>query len=146
MGILDAIFGRKKPALAELPSPELKIKLIRAFIKKRTIQDPMAVALGYTPDMADALPIPILMGMPEATLVTIVESYAILKRQGLNDAIALAAIERGRPDGFDGDMPDGMTLEAYTGFRVTKEHTGGAVLSDKHIFECVELTRRLYRC
>ena len=149
MGIFDALFGRKRPSAGAVPNGELKLKLIRSFIKKRTIQDPMASAMGFSPDMVDELPLPMLMGMPEATLVTIVEAFATLKRTGLSDAKAFQQIESSRADSHAGDIPVGMTLEAYCGYRVSREHPeqdGQGEISDKHIFECVELSRTLYRC
>ena len=146
MGLLDSIFGGKSSAKPRIPAPELKLKLIRTLLKKRVIEDEAAQLLGYTPAMVDALSVEILMGMPEATLVTIVDAFAQLKIKGLSHIDALNTIERSRTQGVAETVPAGMTLEAYAGYRVSREHGERAISSSAHIFQSVELARTLYRC
>src|SRR5262245_18338454 len=93
MGFFDKLFGRGG---ADSRPPPHKMKLIRAFAKKRIIQDPMAALQGFSPEMVDQLPPQVLIGLPEATLVIIVESFAALKKRGASDMQAIGAIEQHR--------------------------------------------------
>jgi hypothetical protein len=146
VGIFDLLFGRKPPTGPKIPAPELKLKLIRSLVKKRVIEDEAARQLGYTPAMIDSLSVEVLTGIPEATIVTIVDAFAQLKIKGMAQVAVLNAIERSRTGGSAENVPDEMTLEAYVEYRINREHGAEVTLSPKHIFESVELTRTLYRC
>lgn len=62
-----------------------KEQLIRRLLKARVACDPSARARGHGPEFADSVNSLVLMGLPEATIVTCVESWAQLKAQGLTD-------------------------------------------------------------
>lgn len=63
-----------------------KVNLIRTLLRQRIAADPTAKAMGQTPALADEIPPEMLLGLPEATIVTCVESWAQLRRQGIPDA------------------------------------------------------------
>ena len=123
-----------------------KLKLVRSFVKKRVIQDPLAAVHGYSPQMVNQLPQAVLSGLPEATLVSIVESFATLKQQGVSDTEALRRIEAHRSAVASGRMPASPSLERYIAYRLSLEHLDGGAISNEHVAECVLLARTLYRC
>src|SRR5689334_23198210 len=106
MGLFNRLFGSKKKS--RQPTLELKAKLIRSLIKKRVLQDPLAAQSGYTAEMVDTLPEVMLMGLPEATIVAIVDAFAELRAKGLNEGPAIAEIERRR---LGGRLPAGINLD-----------------------------------
>src|SRR5690606_12556195 len=64
-----------------------------------------------------------LAGLPESTVVTIVETYAILSKQGVAAEDIFQRIEAHRsPTMGSGDMPEPLTLDSYTRYRVNLEH------------------------
>lgn len=146
MGFFDAIFGKKRAgASGDRPPPD-KIKWIRALAKKRVIQDPVAGVQGFTPAMVEQLPPEILIGLPEGTLVTIVETFALLKAQEVSDADALQSIERYRSVIASGLLPSPLSLESYIEYRIDLEHSDCSPLPDGHIADCVLMARTLYKC
>ena len=58
-----------------------KESLIRRLLRQRVSQDPTALAYGQGPKFADKMPTLMLMGTPEATIVTCVETWAKLKQK-----------------------------------------------------------------
>ena len=123
-----------------------RLKLVRSFVKKRVIQDPIASLHGYSPEMVDQLPPAVLLGLPEATLVLIVESFAALRKLGASESEALKRIEAHRSAVAPGRMPASASLEQYVAYRLSLEHSGGGPISHEHIADCVLLARTLYRC
>jgi hypothetical protein len=63
-----------------------KERLIRRLLKARVACDPSARAMGRGPEFADSVNSLMLMRLPEATIVTCVESWTQLKGQGLSEA------------------------------------------------------------
>jgi hypothetical protein len=70
--------------------------LIRQLAKQRIATDPMAAALGLTAATIDSLPELQLAGLPEATILAIVETWAILRGQGIAESEIFAKIEAHR--------------------------------------------------
>lgn len=58
-----------------------KIELIRNLVRRRVQNDPIASMLGNINSLTESM----LIGLPEATIVTIVETYWKMKNQGLSD-------------------------------------------------------------
>lgn len=146
MGFFDAIFGKGKSSSASpKPMPD-KIKWIRAFAKKRVIQDPIAIDQGFSPAMIEQLADETLIGLPEGTLVTIVETFATLKSQGISDKEALERIESHRSMIGAAAMPDPLSLESYISYRLSLEYADSGPISDQHISECLLMARTLYKC
>lgn len=125
MGILGRLFGRGVS----------KEKLIRNLARKRVQSDPTLADVDV-----DGIGSVLLMGLPEATIVCIVETYWIMKRQGnLSDEEILEAIEAHRSMlGEAGTMPSPLKLSSYIKYRLSLEHSHGAPISIKFVDEAIE--------
>lgn len=62
-----------------------KVTLIRRLLRERIRQDPTAAVYGQGPQLAVEMPALMMMGTPEATIVTCVETCANLSRAGQNE-------------------------------------------------------------
>ena len=116
-----------------------KESLIRCLLRQRVSQDPSAAAYGQGPEFADKMPTLMLMGTPEATIVTCVESWAQLKGQGLSEpAIAqkIAAFRGG--SSFGGGVVDVIRD------RVLGEHGHSGFLPADHVDWCINEARGVY--
>ena len=136
LGII--LIGVEKPKGLSTPFGAVsldKIELIRNLAKKRVQNDPIASMLGDIDSFSET----ILMGLPEATIVTIVETYWQLKNQGLSDKEILEAIENHRASfGGVGTLPSQLTLSNYIKYRVRLEHSPSAPISDNFIDEAIK--------
>ena len=115
MSFVSKFFGPKRT----------KFDLIRDLIKTRLREDPIARAMGATPEMVDQQPDEVLIGTPEGTVVTILETYHSLRDRGASFAEALIAIERHRNQFISGRMPITTSLSTYIIYRVQLEHADG---------------------
>lgn len=120
MGILNSIFGRK-------PKVD-KTALIKALAMKRASKDPEMSGLGFEDDILRLNRIKVL-GLPEAKIVGIVETYTRLKKEGADSLTIIEMIEDhrsnialgGTPGGI---MPEPLTLRSYIKYRVALETQG----------------------
>ncbi len=118
-----------------------KIELIKTLAKKRVQNDPIASMLGDI----NELPETILMSLPEATIVTIVETWAILKAQGVPEEDILKRIEAHRSSlGDYGDLPKPLTLENYIKYRLNLELGPNVPLSEEFIDYAIEVAKQQY--
>src|SRR5438552_317809 len=99
-----------------------KMDLIRTLLKARLRADQMAQLAGVTPDLVDQQSDEDVLGTPEATIVTIVESYISLKRLGIPESDILARIEKHRSMIGAGTLPTPLTLQSYVRYRVSLEY------------------------
>lgn len=137
MGLWSSLFG----------SGDLsKNDLIRALAKQRIRQDPRASAMGFSDSMIDSLGVLQLTGLPESTIATIVETYAMLKKRGAPDHEILGRIEAHRSSIGSGVMPTPLNLESYTQYRVEIEHGHGAPISSQTVAEAVRKCRQHFGC
>jgi hypothetical protein len=116
-------------AFAGFP-PSEKLLLIRKLIEERMKDSLFARWFGDNLNHLDDVA---LMGSPEATIVTIVETYHVLREQGVSAASALSAIEEHRSIRSPRASQIGSDLEAYVRKRVRLEHSSGKQLSDRDI-------------
>jgi hypothetical protein len=119
-----------------------KVDLIKDLVKERIRGNPTAEAWGATPDAIESLPEMMLMSLPEATIVTIVEAYVALKPQNLADSEILESIEAHRSMITTGTMPRPLTLTSYIKYRVALEHSHGAPILEKFIDGAVQESLR----
>jgi len=119
-----------------------KENLIKKLVRKRLQNDPIAKMLGNVDDLSDLE----LMGLPEATIVTIIETYCTMKHQAnLPDDEIFEAIEAHRSMfGDKGEMPSPLTLSSYIKYRLGIEHSHGAPISSKFIDEAIGETKRFF--
>lgn len=135
MGIFGKLFGAGVD----------KNALIKDLVRLRIRNDPMAGAMGFNEETVDSLSGLQLAGLPEATIATIVETWAILHKRGVSDAEIFHRIEDHRSIAFPrGVMPSPLTLTAYVQYRVELEHSHGAPIDDLFIDAAVEVAKKAY--
>jgi hypothetical protein len=134
MEIFGKLFGSKGMS---------KKDLIKNMVRKRVQNDPITKKLGIDVDALSDLE---LMGLPEATIVTIVETYCTMKRQAnLPDEDIFEAIEAHRSMfGDTGTMPSSLTLPSYIKYRLGLEHSHGVPISTKFIDEAIEEAKKFF--
>ena len=129
----------------DLGAPSLnKIELIINLAKMRFQNDPIAEVFSVV-EYIDSLPDTKLMGLPEATIVTIVETYWQLRNQGLSDKEIFEAIENHRAIIGTGTIPSPLTLSTYIKYRVGLEHSGIAPISETFIDEAIKEATAHYK-
>ncbi|MBN1103473.1 MAG: hypothetical protein JXL84_08700 [Deltaproteobacteria bacterium] len=126
MGFLKKLLGKK---------PNDKIALIREMVKERVEGDPFAKHLVEVESLSEFE----LMSLPEATLVTIVESYMILtKKQGILPEEALGLIENHRSTLRSGEIPRPLTLASYIKYRLALDHARGISIPEASVDRTIE--------
>ncbi len=112
------------------PKPD-KAGLIRELVTRRVELDPSAVAMGFSSRNVNALSELELFGLPEATIVSIAETWISLVARGVDEFDIAFAIEahRGSPEGAS--VP--IALAPYIKYRITLEHSHGAPISEEHL-------------
>ena len=135
MGILSKIFAPKRT----------KFDLIRDLIKERLREDPLAAAMGVTPEMLDQQPDDVLIGTPEGTIVTIIETCHTMRASGASLGEALVAIERHRNHFFPGRAPATGSLGTYINYRVRLENVDGPHVSAVSITRAMIEATKFYK-
>lgn len=132
LGIFGKLFGKGMS----------KEELIKNLVRKRVQNDPIAKMLGEVDELSELE----LLGLPEATIVTIVETYCMTKRQtNLHDEEIFEAIEAHRSMlGDSGKMPSPLTLSSYIKYRLGLEHSHGAPISNKFVDEAIEEAKKFF--
>jgi hypothetical protein len=131
-GIFGKLFGKGMS----------KEDLIKNLVRKRIQNDPIAKMLGNVDDLPDS----VLMGLPEATIVTIVETYCVMKQQAnLPDEVILEAIEAHRSTfGDTGTIPSLPTLSSYIKYRLSLEHPHGASISNTFVDKAIDEAKKFF--
>jgi hypothetical protein len=84
--------------------------------------------LGLTLSDIDDLPIAMVMGLPEATVTTIVETWMELRRQGSSDKDIFELIEIHRSVLFgDEKRSPPQNIAEYVKYRLSIEHPDAAI-------------------
>jgi len=136
MGILSKLFGG---------SSTNKNKLIKNLVKERIGSDPMAASIGFNKSMVDSLTDFQLAGLPEATIVTIIETWDILSKKGVPEEEILERIEAHRSNfGDSGNMPSPLTLSNYIKYRLELEHGHSAPIREDFIDYAVGIAKRAF--
>ncbi len=135
MSFFSNIFGPKRT----------KFDLIRNLIKERLREDPNAVAIGITPEMVDQQPDDVVIGTPEGTVVTIIETYHALRDSGASLAEAVIAIEQHRNQFMRGRMPIAASLSTYINYRVQLEHADGPKLPPGSVARAIIEATKFYK-
>ena len=122
-----------------------KNALIRNLIRLRIKNDAMAAAMGFREETVDSLSTFLLAGLPEGTLVAIVETWSILHKRGMKDDEIFSRIEGHRSKMFPrGQMPTPLNLHKYIKYRIELEHSEGAPISDEFIDIAADIARKAY--
>ena len=108
-----------------------KAGLIRELVIHRVESDPRAIAMGFSRRNVNALSELELFGLPEATIVSIAETWSSLLKRGIDEFDIAFAIEdhRGSPEGAS--VP--IALAPYIKYRISIEHSHGAPISEEHL-------------
>jgi hypothetical protein len=131
-------------------SHDKKINLIISLTKKRIYSDPF-LKQRYEEDNIEQIekwPEILLMSIPEATIVSIVQTYWMIKHQtGASDREILDAIERHRKTLFpeSGPMPSPLTLSSYIKYRLNMELSYGVPISSEFIDQAIKEANEAYR-
>lgn len=116
---------------------ETKETLIRRLLKRRMKIDPTTAVLG-PPSVADTLPALVLLGTPEATIVTCVETWAQFLEEGASEAHAVVAICSHR------GIPRTKTVPDAIRHAVTTEHEMTSGAQRDHTEWCLEEAMKAY--
>lgn len=120
-----------------------KEDIIRTLIKRRILET--GILDEFSRDV-DSLNSAQLYGTPEATILVIVETYAMLKKRDTQDGEIFARIEAHRASAGTGQLPQPLTLESYVAYRIALEHSAGAPISQDFIAEAVAVCRAFFHC
>lgn len=119
--------------------------LTRELVRLRIRSDPTAAAMGFNESMADSISSLQLAGVPEASIVAIVQTYVSLNKRGVPDAEIFRSIETHRSRLFPkGMMPAPLTLGTYVKYRVELEHPTATGLNDSFIEAAIERSRQAF--
>lgn len=122
-----------------------KNALIKELILFRLRGDLVAKSMGFNERTVDSLSELQLAGVPEATIVTIVETWALLCKAGVRDAEIFSRIEEHRSRMFPrGEMPIPLNLTTYIKYRLKLEHSRGAPMQERFIESAIEIAREAY--
>jgi hypothetical protein len=115
---------------------EQKYGLIRKFLDKRIKENLLLRSLGSVQSMSDVE----VIGTPEGTIVTIVESFRVMRELGMSDDAIFAAMEAHRASLGRGRMPRNVDLTQYVRYRLRLDHNTGQQLTDDQISMVVTIT------
>jgi len=149
-GNLAPLVAMQAVAESQKFNHEKKLSLIRQLIKIRVQNDQLLKNKyeGKNVPKVDDFPEIVLMGLPEGTIVSIVETFWMMKSQtNASDKEILDAIERHRKTLFpeSGQMPSSLTLSNYIKYRLNIEHSQGVPISNEFIDECIRKANEAYR-
>ena len=130
--------------LRKLFGGETKESLIRGLAKQRLVGNAEAEAFGATPAAIDMLPLEMLAGLPEATIVSIVEAWSQGRSQQIPDGATFQFIEAHRSMAAEGEMPSSPTLGSYVKYRVNLEYAEVAPVSPAHIEHCIRVATKFF--
>ena len=136
MGLFSKLFGGDVD----------KDELIRELTKLRVKNDPMPSMMGFDESMVDQLSELQLAGLPEGTIVTIVETWSQLIKKGIPEEEILMRIEDHRSSFGDyGEMPSPLTLSSYIKYRLDLEHQDGAPISEDFIDNAIKVSKKAFK-
>ena len=123
-----------------------KQDLILTLVKKRLTGDVLADAVGATPEAIDELPPEMLISLPEATIVSIVEAWAQGRSRQIPEEQVFKFIEAHRSMAAQGELPASPTLSSYVRYRIDLEHGHGhPPVSAAHIEHCIREAHHFFK-
>ncbi|OPY85870.1 MAG: hypothetical protein A4E65_00039 [Syntrophorhabdus sp. PtaU1.Bin153] len=125
-----------------------KNALIKNLVRLRIKTDPRLLIIGWDEKKVDYISEVQLAGLPESTIVTIVETWAILQKGGVSDSEIFSLIEKHRSQVFSGgeipEMPSPLDLTSYIKYRLRIEHSDGAPIDESFIETAIEAAKKAY--
>ncbi len=139
---VELIHINKHDSASQPGGPDL-IELTKDLLKSRYSYYPADFASTRINNMSKE----VIMGIPEATIVTIIEAYSEYKKQGLSDQDIFQKIQTQRTPSAEADvMPSELTLSSYIKYRMKLEHPdSSAQLSDQFIDEAIEKVKKVFQ-
>lgn len=131
-------------------SDDKTYNLIRTLLKQRIYSDPLLknqYMSGNVPKV-ESLPEIVLLGLPEGTIVTIVETYFAKKKDSSpSDEVVLYSIEKHRKILFPESriMPTPLTLSSYIKYRLKIEHPHGVGITNESIDAAIKRATEVFR-
>ncbi|HMN50775.1 MAG TPA: hypothetical protein PKB01_01775 [Xanthobacteraceae bacterium] len=126
----------RKPFVGFLPTQ--KLWLVRKLLSERISSSGFFARIFLKVDsMTDT----VVIGTPEATVVSVVERYLVLRSMGLDDADAIAEIETYRSAIVAGRSRFSRKIDEYVRYRVRLEHKSGRQISDADILRAQRITQ-----
>jgi hypothetical protein len=131
-------------------SDDKAYNLIRALLKQRIYSDPLLkkeYMSGNVPKV-ESLPKMVLLGLPEGTIVTIVETYLTKKKDSSSsEEMIFYSIEEHRKILFpeSGIMPTPLTLSSYIKYRLEIEHSHGVGITTDFISTAIKRATEVFR-
>ena len=123
-----------------------KNRLIRELAKLRVKSDLMALTLGFDESMVDQVSGLQLAGIPEGTIVTIVETWSQLIKKRIPEEEILIRIEEHRSSFGDyRELPSPLTLSSYIKYRLDLEHQDGTPISEDFIDHAIEVSMKAFK-
>lgn len=121
-----------------------KLALIRRLAWARSQSDPLLSQIGKPEDLEMA-PELVLLGLPEGTIVAIVESYWLLKEHQLEDPEIFRRIEHHRSQ-FSGkrNLPSPLTLSTYVKHRLKIDCPSPIPIPDSFIDYAIRETQEAF--
>ena len=111
--------------------PQQKVWLIRTLLEDRAKILGLATTMGSLDDWQ-------LVGLPEGTIVTIVETYIVMRGLAVAEEEIFSSIERYRSAAITGNMPRDVDFKSYIKYRIQLEHRHG--ISDDAVEKAIEIT------
>ena len=129
--VLAIIFiGIEKHNAPSRPAAPDKLEVIRDLVKGRYQDHPTDFASARINSMSKE----VLMKVPEATIVTVVEAYAQLKKEGFAEQDIFQKMEDQKARTADtATLPAPLTLSNYVKYRLKLEHPHSVQFSDDFI-------------
>ncbi len=124
-----------------------KNALIKNLIMYRVQSDPILASKysNINEEIVNSLSRLKLLGFPEATIVTIVETWSNLSKKGVPEDEILYKIEQHRSRfSSGGHLPFPLNLESYIKYRLNIEHSSGVPIGDNFITKAIEAARTAY--
>lgn len=122
-----------------------KNELIACLVGHRIRSDPMARQMGFDETIIKSLRPDQLAGLPESTIITIVETWATLLKKGFSEAEIFARIEEHRSRVFPrGCLPSPLTLADYVKYRIRLEHAHGAPIDESFVEAAIDTAIEAY--
>jgi tetratricopeptide (TPR) repeat protein len=122
-----------------------KSALIKDLVGLRMRHDPHSMWASTRAWYAESLSDFQLAGLPEATIVTIVETWAIGTRAGVPDAEIFARIEDHRSGPLPrGELPTPLNLTNYVKYRLALEYAHEGPIGELFVESAVKLAREAY--
>ena len=122
-----------------------KTEFIKELIQFRIdTDDALKTYENYDRNCLDTVDEVSLLGMPEASIVWIVEAYVLSLKAGATARQIFDLLESVRSQNGFGQMPEVLNLNSYVKYRIEIEHQFGSRISDYYIQRAIDLSMKYF--